>query len=109
MIITETNTVLSTIQLSKSKLLSMKGHLDSLLRKKIRLESEITVLRKQIKDKLKVSNTKIKASIHLESSETLDSEQAQELQKKFPELYDALQDFDSFELDIIELVKYYDD
>lgn len=109
MIITETSTILTAIQLQKSKLISMKEHLDALLRKKLRIESEITILKKQIKGKLKISETKIKASIHLESSQIVSDSQVEILREEYPDLFSALKEFDLLSSDIEELVKYYDE
>lgn len=109
MIITEGSAILSTVQLQKSKLLSMKSHLNDLLRKKLRIETEINILRKQIKGKLKISETKIKASINLESNMELSSEQAQLLRESHPELFQELLGFDSLTKEIEELSKYYDE
>lgn len=108
MIVTETSGILTTVQLQKSKLLSMKSHLNDLLRKKLRIETEIVLLRKQIKGKLKISETKIKASINLESSEELTNEQAELLRREHPDLFQELIDFDSLAREIEEFTTYFE-
>lgn len=60
--------ILDEIRLTKIKLQGMKDHLEVLLRKKIRLESEILILRKAIKNKEKNFALKVKAGVQLESS-----------------------------------------
>lgn len=60
--------VLDDVKLYKSKLSGMKDHLEALLKKKIRLETEITLLRKSIKDKEKSFAFKMKNKVNLESS-----------------------------------------
>lgn len=107
MIIRETSAILTTVQLEKSKLLNIKQHLDALLRKKLRIETEISILRKQIKSKLKISNTKIKASIQLESSDTVSDQDAEQLQKEHPDLFQQLIEFDQIEKEIEEITQYY--
>jgi hypothetical protein len=63
--------VLGEVRLTKNKLENMKDHLETLLRKKIRIESEISVLRKAIKNKEKNFALKIKTGVQLESSSNL--------------------------------------
>lgn len=109
MIITETSAILTAVQLEKSKLLSMKEHLSALLRKKLRLETEISNLKKQIKGKVSISEKKIKASIRLESSDVLPDAQTELLRERHPELFSSLVEFDNLSRDIEELVKYYDE
>lgn len=59
--------VLDQVRLTKSKLGSMKDHLEALLSKKIRIETEIILLRKAIKNQEKFLSLKLKNSIQLES------------------------------------------
>lgn len=59
--------VLDQVKLTKSKLGSMKDHLEALLSKKIRIETEIILLRKAIKNQEKSLSLKLKNSVQLES------------------------------------------
>jgi hypothetical protein len=109
MIITESSTILTAVQLEKSKLLSLKEHLNALLRKKLRLETEISILRKTIKGKVSTSEKKIKASIKLESSGELTDAEAKQLREEHPELFSELVGFDNLIRDIAEIERYYDE
>lgn len=59
--------ILSLAQLQKNKLQAMKDQLDLLLSKKIRLDNEIKILRKSIKNKSKNFQISLKTSINLEA------------------------------------------
>lgn len=59
--------VLDDVKLYKSKLSGMKDHLEALLKKKIRLETEITILKKSIKNKEKNFALQVKGKVNLES------------------------------------------
>lgn len=59
--------VLDDVKLYKSKLSGMKDHLEALLKKKIRLDTEITILRRSIKNKEKNFALQVKGKVNLES------------------------------------------
>lgn len=68
MIIKENSEViLSTAMLQKNKLQNMKKQLEILLQKKIRLETEIKILKKSIKKKSKSFQFSLKSKINLEA------------------------------------------
>lgn len=59
--------ILDLASLQKNKLENMKLHLKELLKKKLRLESEIQVLKKSIKRKQKSFQLSLKTKINLEA------------------------------------------
>jgi len=59
--------ILSDTLIAKNKLFNMKNQLENLLKKKIRLDNEILILRRSIKEKEKHLQIKIKTSINLEA------------------------------------------
>lgn len=63
--------ILDQVKLTKSKLGSMKDHLEALLSKKIRIETEIFLLKKAIKNQEKHLSLTIKNSVKLENFKDL--------------------------------------
>lgn len=59
--------ILSTAVLQKNKLANMKRQLEILLQKKIRLDTEIKILKKSIKKKSKSFQFSLKSQINLEA------------------------------------------
>lgn len=108
-------TILSDLQLHKNKLSNMKDHLETLLRKKIRLESEISLLKKQIADKQKHFELQTKTKISLESQQTWDLKDPmpvwlqEEILEQHPNLHECILEFDQVSMEIHELLEAYSD
>lgn len=80
MIIQETPQTKMIVDLAKAhltKLQNVREHLNALIAKKLRIEMEIEHLRKTLKGNLKVSETKLKASLSLESDQYISPDSPQ--------------------------------
>lgn len=97
------------LKLNKSKLLNMKNHLETLIRKKYRLELEIKSLKKRISKKVIESEKNFKLSVSAESTslrDTLTKEEQFLLESEFSEgIIQDLKDFDLLEKEIIDLLQ----
>lgn len=102
-IIEQPSEVLKFSKLQRNKIMSMKDHLETLLRKKYRLEVEIKSLRKAIKQRTTMTEKSIKVSINAESTSTSDylsnSERLQ-IQTEYPDLYQELAELSNLELEL---------
>lgn len=89
------DSIISQAKIQMKKLQSMKDQLDLLLSKKIRLDNEIKILRKSLKDKSKKFQLSLKSSINLEVFDPVDHEPT-------PESYQLLiRSFSEEELQVI--------
>lgn len=112
MLLNESEIILEETLLAKSKLLNMKSHLEALLRKKIRIETEIRVLRKQITQRNKSLELKVKSKLNLEqySEERLiHPDDGFKLLLEEPELYIAFQQYDHTMKSIQEMIRDYEE
>lgn len=105
--------VLDQIKLTKSKLQSMKDHLEALLRKKVRIETEIVVLQRSIKNKEKSLVIQMKNQIHSESKKILEIEEVGEdvyfsLLEGSQELNQELQELSLLSQEIGHMISYYE-
>lgn len=93
--------VINQAQLQKSKLLSMKDHLEQLIRKKYRIEMEIKTLRKAINNRASSSERSLKLKIGAEAtSNPLFPDDQILLESNHPEVYRALKEYDDVVKDI---------
>lgn len=93
------DSIISQAKIQKKKLQSMKDQLDLLLSKRIRLDNEIKILRKSIKDKSKKFQLSLKSSINLEAFDPVDHEPTTESNQLLIESFSeaelqVLRDFD---------------
>lgn len=105
--------VLDQIKLTKSKLQSMKDHLEALLRKKVRIETEIVVLQRSIRNKEKNLVIQMKNQIHSESKKILEIEEVGEdvyfsIQEGHQELDQELQELSLLSQEIGHMISYYE-
>lgn len=106
--------VLDQIKMTKSKLQSMKDHLEALLRKKVRIETEIIVLQRSIKNKEKNLVFQMKQKVQSESNFPLKiEEQGEDVFLSFPEsasqeLVQAFDEICTLSQEIGHMVSYYD-
>lgn len=106
--------VLDQIKMTKSKLQSMKDHLEALLRKKVRIETEIVVLQRSIKNKEKNLVFQMKQKVQSESNFPLKiEEQGEDVFLSFPEsasqeLVQAFDEICTLSQEIGHMVSYYD-
>lgn len=90
--------ILSIAQLQKNKLRNMKDQLEILLRKRIRLDSEIKVLKKSLTKRKKSFQLSLKTKISLEAfnPETLEptEETVHFIEENLPECLPVLREYD---------------
>lgn len=101
--------VLSALQLNKYKLLSQKDQLEILLRKKARLDTEIKILQKSIKNRIKTTNVSVRASLQIENSRKLTTAEFEEISGQFPDLASLVLEYDRVEDDIKNLLEAFSD
>jgi hypothetical protein len=99
------DSIISQAKIQKKKLQSMKDQLDLLLSKKIRLDNEIKILRKSIKDKSKKFQLSLKTSINLEAFDPVDHEPTRESNQLLTESFSEaeLQVFRDFDILLREI------
>lgn len=100
--------ILSDVLLAKSKLESMKNQLEILLKKKIRIDNEILILKRSIRQKSKMTQLRIKTKINLEAydQETLDAtEETREfLNRELPDVIPHFLELDQLLEEIEDLL-----
>lgn len=100
--------ILSDTLIAKNKLFNMKNQLENLLKKKIRLDNELMILKRSIKRKEKHLQIKLKTSINLEAFGP-DLEPTEEsdnfISRELPELVPHLIHLDQLIREIDELLK----
>lgn len=101
--------VLSALQLNKFKLLSQKDQLEILLRKRARLDAEIKILQKSIKNRIKVTNVSVRTSLQIENSRNLTSAEFETIREQFPDLASLVLEYDRVEDDIKNLLEAFSD
>jgi len=100
--------ILSDTVLAKNKLFNMKNQLENLLHKKIRIDNELKILKKSIKEKEKHLQLSLKTSINLEAfgTESEPTESTREfLTRELPEVIPQFIEFDQLLTEIDELLK----
>lgn len=101
--------ILSDTLVAKSKLENMKKQLEILLQKKIRIDNEILILKRSIKDKSKSIQLRIKTKVSLEAyhPETQDpTEETREfLKRELPEVIPHFLELDKLLDEIEELLR----
>lgn len=100
--------ILSTALLQKNKLKNMKDQLDILLRKRIRLNTEIKILKKAIKNKSKSYQFSLKSKINLEAyDENLDPNSSTRIfiEENLPEVLHVLTEYDLLLQEIEDLLE----
>lgn len=99
--------ILSTVVLQKNKLQNMKRQLEILLQKKIRLDTEIKILKKSIKKKSKSFQFSLKSQINLEAydeNQNPTSETQAFIEAVIPEAIPYLVEYDQLLNEIDELL-----
>lgn len=108
LILNENQKILSSLVLHRNRLEGMKNQLDNLLKKKLRLETEISKLKISIKKNSKSLDLKTRTSISLEAFEgprgPLTSEAKEFLTENLPESIHLFVEIDSIEQEILELL-----
>lgn len=103
--------ILSDTLMAKNKLFNMKNQLENLLKKKIRINNEILILKRSIKEKEKHLQIKLKTSINLEAFGS-DLEPTEDTQTfilaNIPELVPHLLQIDQTISEIEELLREID-
>lgn len=100
--------ILASTLIAKSKLKSMKNHLVSLLAKKARIENEVKILQKSIKNKSKSLEIHLKTKINLEAfnSDIFTLKTTQEfLESELPEVIPHILEWDELQLEIQEILE----
>lgn len=107
-ILGENQKILSTAVLHRHKLFGMKNQLENLLKKKIRLETEIAKLKISIKKNSKSLDLKTRTTISLEAfqgpDEPLTSEAEFLIQERIPELVPILVEIDQIQQEVEDLL-----
>lgn len=87
----------------------MKDQLEILLRKKVRLELEIKTLKKAINNRVANSEKQIKVALNVEncSKSPISAEEQTVLLEQYPEVYQAIAEFDSFQLNLNKMLEDY--
>lgn len=94
--------------MQKNKLENMKKQLDILLSKKIRIDTEIKILKKSIKEKSKTYQLSLKSKINLEAFDENQEPTDQTrsfLEASIPEVIPVLVEYDQILQSIDELLK----
>lgn len=111
-ILNESQTILSTAVLHRNKLTGMRNQLENLLKKKIRLETEIAKLKISIKKNSKSLDLKTRTKISLEAFQgpdgPLTSEAEELIQEEIPELVPILVSIDQIQQEIDDLIQEID-